>query len=133
MTTGGAISINAGLSSYAISKLGSLQMMAYVAAENPKVSAFALNPGIVMTDMTMDAFKRFALDTPELVGGTGVWLATGKAEFLSGRYISANWSVEELEQRKFEIVSEGELTMQFCGKLGRSSLPEMLAVAMESC
>jgi hypothetical protein len=32
-----------------------------------------------------------------------VWLATEKARWLSGRYVGANWSVEELAERKEEI------------------------------
>jgi hypothetical protein len=94
-------------------------MAAYIAAESPNVTAVALHPGIVMTDSTMDVFKQFALDTPELVGGTAVWLSTEKAAFLSGRYVAANWSVDELARRKDEIVSKGELTIQIAGKLGK--------------
>lgn len=119
LTSGAAFAVLPGISGYAISKLGSLQLAAYVAAENPNVTAVALHPGLVMTDMTMDAFKPFALDTPELVGGVGVWLATEKAAFLSGRYICAHWSVDDLVERKEEIVSEGKLTIQLNGKLGK--------------
>lgn len=72
-----------------------------------------------MTDMTLDAFKRFALDTPELVGGVGVWLATDNAAFLNGKYISANWSIEELLERKEEILSGGLLSVALVGKLGQ--------------
>lgn len=118
VTTGGALMIVPSLSSYAISKLASLQMTAFVAAENPNVTAIAMNPGIVMTNMTLESFKRFALDTPELPGGTGVWLTTEKAKFLNGRYISANWDVEELAQREEEILKENKLTMQLVGRLG---------------
>jgi hypothetical protein len=55
------------LSPYALSKLVALQIQAFVAAENPNVSAVALHPGIVMTDMVTEMFKPFALDTPALV------------------------------------------------------------------
>ena len=119
MTTAGALVVFPGLSSYSISKLALLQMAAYVAAESPNVTTVALHPGVVMTDMTRPACKRFALDTPELVGGAGVWLATEKAAFLSGRYMAVNWSVDELVQWKDEILSEGKLTMQLVGKLGK--------------
>lgn len=91
-----------------------------MAAENPNVNAISLHPGVLPTDMTIDSFKRFALDTPELVGGVGVWLA-GKhedREFLKGRYVSANWSVEELVVRKEEIVGDNKLTIALVGKFG---------------
>ena len=78
----------------------------------------ALAPGVVMTDMTTEAFKPFAQDTPELVGGVAVWLATEEAKFMSGRFISANWMVDELVQRKEEIVKEGKLLFGLVGRLG---------------
>jgi NAD(P)-dependent dehydrogenase (short-subunit alcohol dehydrogenase family) len=122
LTTGAAVSIFPTLSSYSLSKLVALQIQAYVAAENPNVTAVAVHPGVLMTDMTADAFKRFALDTTELVGGVGVWLATDKAAFLTGKYISANWSVDELVERKEEISSEGKLSIALVGKFRSSSL-----------
>ncbi|KAF4228079.1 hypothetical protein CNMCM6805_002465 [Aspergillus fumigatiaffinis] len=52
----------------------------------------------------------FMKDTAGLCGGTAVWLASGDRHFLSGRYVAANWDVEELEARKEEIVRENLLT-----------------------
>jgi hypothetical protein len=95
--------------------------MAYVAAENPSIVAVALHPGIVDTDMTIDSFKKFALDKPELVGAVAVWLAgwnDPSRRFLSGRYVSANWDVEELLERKKEIVEGNLLTMKLNANLG---------------
>lgn len=119
MTTGAAVSTFPGLSSYSLSKLISFQIQAYVTAENPNVTAISLHPGVLMTDMTIDSFKRFALDTPDLVGGIGVWLTTEKAAFLTGKYVSANWSVEELVERKEEILSGGLLSLALVGKFGQ--------------
>jgi hypothetical protein len=61
----------------------------------------------------------FAKDTPELVGGLGVWLATEKAAFLNGKYIESNWSVDDLMARKGEIVSEGKLSIVLKGEFGQ--------------
>ncbi len=119
MTTGAAVGLFPGLSSYSLSKLVAFQLQAFVAAENPNVTAVALHPGVVDTDMTLDMFKKFALDTPGLVGGVGVWLATEKASFLTGKYISANWAVDELVARKDEITSEGKLSLVLTGKFGQ--------------
>lgn len=119
MTTGIAVGVAPGMSSYALSKLVALQIQAFVAAENPNVTAVSLNPGVVLTDMTMDSFKRFALDTPELVGGTAVWLATEQASFLTGKYVCANWSMDDLSARKDEITSEGKLSIALVGKFGQ--------------
>lgn len=48
------------------------------------------------------------------------WLSTEKAEFLNGKYIETNWSVEELVARKDEIVSEGKLSLAFKGTFGHA-------------
>ena len=133
LSTGIATFVQGSLSSYSISKTANLQFTAYVAAEYPNVSAVAVQPGVVDTDMVIGEsclrfcvntadnigpYKRFAHDTPELIGGTGVWLATEAARFLSGRFISANWSVDDLMARKEEIAGGKELTMQYQGKFG---------------
>jgi NAD(P)-dependent dehydrogenase (short-subunit alcohol dehydrogenase family) len=121
LTTGLAYIVYPTTSAYGISKLAVLQLMAYVAAENPNVVATALHPGIVMTDMTKDDFKKFALDTPELVGGIGVWLAGWDGpdrSFLSGRFVASNWDVEDLVGRKDEILEKDLLKMDLNAKLG---------------
>lgn len=52
------------------------------------------------------------------MGGFGVWLATEKAEFLNGKYVSVNWDVEELMRRKEEILG-GKLSMALVGDFGQ--------------
>ena len=107
------------MSGYAISKLVALQLAAYVSAENSNVTAIGLHPGIVKTDIVPQDFEKFALDTPELVGSVGVWLSTDKASFLAGKYVSANWSVDELLESKNEIITEGKLSIQLAGQFGQ--------------
>ena len=48
------------------------------------------------------------VDTPELAGDTIVWLAAGRKTWLTGRYVSCNWDMEELERKRDEIV-KGDL------------------------
>lgn len=118
LTTGAAHSVFPNLSAYSLSKLVALQLVSFITAENPNVNAIALHPGMVPTDMMIETFRKFAHDTPELVGGVGVWLATEDAAFLTGRYVAANWSVEELLEGKEEILKENKLTMALVGKFG---------------
>jgi NAD(P)-dependent dehydrogenase (short-subunit alcohol dehydrogenase family) len=108
------------LSAYGISKLAVLQLMTYVAVENPNVVAVALHPGIVATDMLLEMFKPFAHDTPALVGGAAVWLASfmESRDFLSGRYVAANWDVEDLVKRKEEILEKQLLKIDINATLG---------------
>ena len=56
LTSAAAVMVFPGTSAYSLSKLASTQMLAFVAAENPNVTAVAMHPGIVMTDMTLDFF-----------------------------------------------------------------------------
>ena len=110
-----------------MSKLGAFELMTYVAAENPNVLAVALHPGVVDTDMVIESFKKFALDTPELVGGIGAWLAAWEGEdraFLSGRFVAANWDVEDLVKRKEEILSGELLKMGLNAKLGAAQFSQ---------
>lgn len=118
MSTGIASMVGPGMSSYSVSKNASLRLMEYIAAEHPNVNAVSLQPGIVPTDMVTENFRRFALDTPELVGGTGVWLSTDAARFLSGRFVSANWSVEDLVRKGKDIQAGSDLTVVYQGKFG---------------
>lgn len=66
----------------------------------------------------MDYFRPFSKDTHELVSGLGVWLSTDKASFLNGKYIESNWSVNELVERKEEIVQQGKLSVGLVGEFG---------------
>ncbi|KAJ5623427.1 hypothetical protein N7490_012032 [Penicillium lividum] len=100
-----------GLGPYSLAKLALTKLTAYVASENPSITSISLDPGIVPTDMghAVPYLAPYMLDTPELVGGTAVWASSGDKNFLSGRYVSANWDVEEIEMRKREIVDEDQL------------------------
>ncbi|KAL6704518.1 hypothetical protein ACN47E_008147 [Coniothyrium glycines] len=121
LTTSAAYDVFPALSAYGLSKLAVFELMTYVATENPNVIAVALHPGVVETEMTVDSFKKFALDTPELVGGVGVWLAGWEGvdrSFLSGRFVTANWDVDDLVKRKDDIVKDGLLKMDLKAKLG---------------
>lgn len=127
LTTGAAYEVFPSLSAYGLSKLAVFQLMTYVSVENPNVLAVALHPGIVDTEMTIDSFKRFALDRPELVGGVGVWLAGWGGQdrrFLSGRFVSANWDVEELVKKKQEILEKNLLKMDINANLGAAQFEQ---------
>ncbi|GIJ86508.1 hypothetical protein Asppvi_005397 [Aspergillus pseudoviridinutans] len=118
MSSAIATSLHPMMSSYSISKMALLRLNDYVAAEYPNVCAVSLQPGLVMTDMVLDSLKRFAIDTPALIGGTTVWLATDAARFLNGRFISANWSVEDLAAAKEKILEGNDLQLVYQGKFG---------------
>ena len=44
-----------------------------------------------------------------------MYLTTPHASYLSGRYVSVNWDLEELAEKRLEIVKEGLLVMMAKG------------------
>ncbi|GKT66504.1 short chain dehydrogenase reductase [Colletotrichum tofieldiae] len=106
------------MSGYSGSKLAAQKLLSDIAAGYPNVNTFSVEPGLVETDMLSPAFKKFNLSSPGLVGGTVVWLISDQAKFLSGRAISANWDVEDLADKREEIMKEDLLTIAMRGKFG---------------
>ncbi|CAI7678836.1 unnamed protein product [Penicillium manginii] len=109
-----------GMSSYSPSKLAVSKFTQFLAMEHPTITSVNLDPGVVATNMAHSVpwLAPFIGDTPELSGGTAVWLATGDRSFLSGKYFNVCWNVEELESRKEEIKSGRLLTFTLNGKFG---------------
>jgi len=119
LVSAGAWQVYPTMSGYSLSKLAALQLTAHVAAAYPHVTAVALHPGLVETDMLLDAFRRFSLDSPALIGGVAVWLAAKRPRFLSGRTIVANWDVDDLQKRAAEIEGGGLLKIDLQGEFGK--------------
>lgn len=51
-------------------------------------------------------------DSPDLAGLLCVYLSTSRADFLRGRFVSANWDLHELECRAQEIVGQDLLKIK---------------------
>ncbi|KAL7811975.1 NAD(P)-binding protein [Trichoderma gracile] len=117
ITSAMGFSVIPGKAGYSLSKLALTHLSAYIAAENSNVRAVSLHPGTILTGITTEWLVRFSKDTPELAGGTAVWLTTKEAAFLNGRYVSANWSMEELMRREREIVEGRKLLVKHTGEL----------------
>lgn len=120
IASGMAIATIPHTSSYALSKLIQVQIQRFVGIENPNIVAVSIEPGAVMTAITKPAFVKFSLDTFELAGGVAVWLTTEKAKFMNGRFMAAQWSVDELMEREKEIVDGGLLLEGLQGKFGKA-------------
>jgi hypothetical protein len=69
-----------------------------------------------------DVMTRFAIDPPKLAGGVAVWLTTEAARFLSGRYVDVHWSVDELVQRRDELVQQAKLLTGLNMRLGEDAV-----------
>lgn len=51
----------------------------------------------------------------ELPGSYVIWLCTPDADFLKGRFMYANWDIEELKAQKEQILKENLLTLTLRG------------------
>ena len=122
LSSGAGLVVVPGSSAYSITKLVDLRLAEYTAAENPNVTAMAFHPGIVDTEMATAFWKPFAKDTPELAGAVIVWLASEEGKFMNGRYMSTNWDVVEMVERKGDIVGKDELKIKLGGDLGVAEL-----------
>jgi short-subunit dehydrogenase len=102
------------LAVYGVSKLAFTQWLAHVQqdmADKP-VRIHSFHPGAVWTE----AVKAFGTpkdavswDDAQLPGRFAVWLASKEASFLKGRFVWANWDVQELVQRKADFERDPEL------------------------
>ncbi|KAI1345444.1 hypothetical protein F5Y01DRAFT_300514 [Xylaria sp. FL0043] len=118
LTTGAAWKGSPMMPGYSISKLVAQQQIPCIAAVYPNITAVALHPGLLDTDMLPQNMRHFDRETPELVGGVAVWLSHSHANFLSGKVIASQWDVDELLTRKVEIQSSNDLMMDLVGKFG---------------
>ncbi|KAI0294645.1 NAD-P-binding protein [Multifurca ochricompacta] len=98
-------SSDANISKHAVNRL-----VEFVTLEYPSVRAFALAPGFVPTRLAAEAQAGDASDTPALAAATMLYLTSGRADWLSGRFYSANWDIAEVERDwKDLIVQKGGL------------------------
>ncbi|GME34926.1 Short-chain dehydrogenase/reductase SDR [Neofusicoccum parvum] len=111
-----------GFSAYAGSKLGTARVVETLQRENPGFRFFNIQPGVVRTDMLeksglelLPEEDKLPIDEPELPGHFLVWLASPEAEWLKGKWLWANWDVDELKARKEEILTGNKLVTGLVG------------------
>ncbi|KAF6803001.1 oxidoreductase C663.06c-like protein 1 [Colletotrichum sojae] len=110
-----------GFSSYRASKIAATKMFEYFRSENPGIFVLQVHPGLIRTPMA-DKFAPAAdemglvFDDVALPGDFVVWALSEEAKFLDGRFVHANWDVEELKAMKSELEKdEGRFTMGLLG------------------
>ncbi|KAJ3046128.1 hypothetical protein HDV00_003878 [Rhizophlyctis rosea] len=76
--------------------------------ESHNLVTFAVHPGGVLTKLARDGMPEtmhhLLSDTPEMMGGFAVWLGSGKCDWAGGRYVEANWDVEDILAAKEKVV-----------------------------
>lgn len=95
------------MSGYLTSKIATASVVEFLQAENPNIKAFNVSPGMVQSDMSAKSnVKGYSFtDSPELMANFAVWLAGPESDFLNGRFLWANWDVEELIAAKDKIAA----------------------------
>ncbi|CAH0030138.1 unnamed protein product [Clonostachys rhizophaga] len=117
VASSGALSARPGSGSYRSSKLAVLRWTETLQLEygDQGLWTFCVNPGAIKTKITENAPAqvRDALpDRPDIAGDTIAWLAAERREWLGGRYVSCPWDMEELMNKKDEIVEKDGLKMR---------------------
>ncbi|KAF9876600.1 hypothetical protein CkaCkLH20_06008 [Colletotrichum karsti] len=98
-----------GFSSYRASKSAATKMFEYFRDENPGFFVLQVHPGLiggtVMSEKFAPAVKDLGLvyDDIKLSGDFVVWALSDEARFLDGRFVHANWDVEELKALKGDV------------------------------
>ncbi|KAI0277134.1 NAD-P-binding protein [Russula aff. rugulosa BPL654] len=98
-------------SEYCISKYAMLRLAEFVTIEYPGIKVFFIHPGTVKTDMYDEAGGYSPVNsTVELAASTIQYLTSGKADYLSGRYVSAQWDLGEVDRDwKEKIIAQDGL------------------------
>ncbi len=107
------------VSNYGLSKLAVARLGEHIAAEHPNIRSVSLDPNLADTDMLLAVYKEFDKASFELIGAGAVWLCSGEAGFLNGRYFMVSWDVDELMAKKDQIVGGNELTFRLRARLGK--------------
>ncbi|EFW99057.1 short chain dehydrogenase reductase [Grosmannia clavigera kw1407] len=109
ISSGGAHVIFPGASAYQTTKFALCRLTEFLDKEYRQqgLIAIALHPGAVKTELSMNMpLERQVIltDTPELAADTLIWLARERRDWLAGRFVSVSWDMEELEQKKQDIL-----------------------------
>ncbi|KAL6250755.1 hypothetical protein RBB50_003058 [Rhinocladiella similis] len=103
---------------YSVAKLAQYRLWDTVAFANPELSVFHVQPGIVDTDMNKAAGGVEATgieDQVALPASFHVWLASSEARFLKGKFLWANWDVDELKAQAEQIAASTQFNIDLVG------------------
>lgn len=122
--------------SYGIAKLAAFRLWDSVGYSHPDLSIYHIQPGVVDTDINTVVGGISALgqedhgkqmnnrrsgiyeansDLVSLPASFMVWLASSESRFLKGKYLWANWDVDELKARSKELQGSTQLNIGLVG------------------
>lgn len=119
----GAQFVMPGASDYQTSKHAINRLCEFVQSDHNDdgIKCFAMHPGGVATELghqMPEAMHEYLVDDPKLAASFAVWLCSGAADWAKGRYLSANWDVTELTDRRDEILNQDLLVNRMRANLG---------------
>jgi NAD(P)-dependent dehydrogenase (short-subunit alcohol dehydrogenase family) len=129
------LDIAPGFSEYNVAKMATARFWQCLQFEHPELSVFSFQPGAVATDMNRQAGYKPDMDAADftwevseeiksLLGGYDdvslpagfiLYLASPEARFLRGKYLWANWDVDELKAQAEKIEGTGYLSVGLQG------------------
>jgi NAD(P)-dependent dehydrogenase (short-subunit alcohol dehydrogenase family) len=118
----GAQLLMPGASDYQTSKHAINRLCEFVQVDHGEdgIKCFALHPGGVSTELGLNmpqALHAYLVDEPELAASFSVWLCSGAADWARGRYLSANWNVDELNAIRDTIQQDDLLVNRLRAKV----------------
>lgn len=130
------VNFGLGFASYSVAKLAVFRLWDSLGFTNPGLNIFHVQPGVVDTAMNRESGGIAAVghedhgkwidclfekangadeDLVSLPASFYVWLASPESRFLKGKFLWANWDVDELKTRAKEIEAGTELTIGLVG------------------
>ncbi|KAL8663558.1 MAG: hypothetical protein Q9202_003746 [Teloschistes flavicans] len=100
-----------GYTSYVSSKAASAKFFQMLQQEHPELRVMNVHPGVIQSAMLEKNDQVEAQDDASLPASFTVWACSPEAEFLKGKFVWANWDVEELKAREEEIRGTEFLTL----------------------
>jgi len=117
LASSGALSARPAGASYRSSKLAIMRWTESLQLEYGEegLLTFCVNPGSIRTQLSASIGEKARAglrDEPSMAGDTIVWLVSQRREWLSGRYVSCPWDMEELVAMEKEIVGQDKLKLR---------------------
>ncbi|KAK3629693.1 hypothetical protein LTR56_017899 [Elasticomyces elasticus] len=90
-----------GMSSYLALTIATAKSFEYLHYEHPSLFVLSINPGSIKTAMNAKAvgsWEPYPYDNIDLPASFLVWAASNEAKFLNGKFVWAQWDVDELKK-----------------------------------
>ncbi|KAI5364501.1 Putative short-chain dehydrogenase/reductase SDR, NAD(P)-binding domain superfamily [Septoria linicola] len=113
----GAHFIMPGASGYQSGKLALLRLGEFLNADYKEhdLLSLSVHPGSIPTELAKqmpEEVHKFLIDAPELAADTMIWLTAERRDWLRGRYVSCNWDLKELLDKREQIVKDDLLKVR---------------------